>query len=145
MKHGPILAILVAAALPARTGEAHARPDPVEAWDRALIQGTWELVFAKDNGTVLKPDGNRITVTAGEWDAGGTKFQYRLRPRERPPQIDWEADGQLWKGIYRVTPQALHLCVSPPDRPRPDAFTTNPRDRRQFHIRKRVPSPKPAP
>jgi len=145
MKHGPIIAILIGATLPARTGEAHARPDPVEALDRALIQGTWELVFAKENGEVRKSDGNRITVTAGEWVSRDAKFQYRLRPREQPPQIDWHAEGQVWKGIYRLTPQALHLCIGPPGQPRPDAFTADPGDGRQLTIRKRVPSPKPNP
>ncbi len=105
-----------------------------------LLQGTWRLVSAWDNGVQGLANGNRVTVTLQEWTATGLTFNYRLDSARTPKQIDWVHKGQVWKGIYELTPDRLRLCVSPPGQSRPTEFVTRPGDRRQLHVRKRAPA-----
>lgn len=135
MSRLPHVVFALAAVSLVATSDNGIHPDMI---DRFLIQGTWELVSAADDGRAQASDGNRIVVQGDEWTAGSLKFKYRFWATERPKRIDWVCQKQVWKGIYDLTGDTMRLCVSPPDQPRPTEFVTKPGDRRQLHVRRRV-------
>jgi len=106
--------------------------------DELLILGTWELVWAVDDGVERQTDRNRITVAADGWTAGDNVFSYRMYPHTRPKHMDWKHAGQVYQGIYELDGQTLRLCVAPPGKPRPTEFETRPGDGRSLHLRRRV-------
>jgi uncharacterized protein (TIGR03067 family) len=107
--------------------------------DELLIQGTWELVSAKDNGVDFGTDRNRIVVAGSRWNAKGDSFTYRLFPHKRPKQVDWTLNGKLSEeGIYEFNGDILLLCLSKPGGPRPTEFETISGDGRRMHVRRRV-------
>jgi len=112
--------------------------------DELLILGTWELVWAIDDGVERQTDRNRIIVAVDAWTAGENVFSYRMYPHTRPKQIDWKLAGLVQRGIYELDGPTLRLCVAPPGKPRPSEFETRPGDGRSLHLRRRV-EPKQVP
>lgn len=129
------LAVLICVSF-ALMGLSSAHVPPHE--DELLILGTWELVWAIDDGVEQNTDRNRIIVAAGAWTAGDHVFSYRMYPRTQPKQIDWMLAGQVHRGIYELDGQTLRLCVAPLGKPRPSEFETRPGDGRSLHLRRRV-------
>lgn len=106
--------------------------------DEIFLQGTWELVSAKDDGVDLGTDGNRIVVAGKRWKARDETYSYSMFPNRRPKQIDWTCGGKNYAGIYELNADTLRLCFGLPGEPRPLEFDTIPGDGRRLHVRRRV-------
>lgn len=122
--------------------------------DVALLQGEWELVSAMSNGRQAPPEiirdyrrsthGDTTTMSMGNTlEAKGIVV---LDVTRRPKMIEYRvfggtrAAGTIELGIYEITRETLHVCVSKPGKLRPREFGTHEGDFRTCTVWKH---PKP--
>ena len=107
--------------------------------DERLILGAWELDSCISGGTKVETDLNKIFIDRISWRAKNSVFRYSLDESKSPKEVDWHLDGDVWRGIYKVTEDELTLCVgqSSSDR-RPTSFSSTKTNGYSLHVRKRV-------
>lgn len=126
MKQGRMLMALAAGLLVAADGPGR---------DEARLQGNWAWASAEFNGRrapredyadyrrVFRGD-QWINLAGGQPQQSGT---YRLDPTRSPKAIDLTyADGQVYRGIYKLEGDHLKTCIAVPGQERPTRFVSKP-------------------
>jgi len=131
--------ISVSMALLAATAIADDAKQQAVKKDRALYEGTWQVVALDVNGNVAKmEDAKKITVVNGSdgtWKllidgkeiGGGTST---IDPTQNPKTIDikiteGEGAGNLHRGIYEIGKNARKLCFADAGQDRPTRFSSD--------------------
>jgi uncharacterized protein (TIGR03067 family) len=115
----------------AGTAAPHAQP--------GTLDGTWTAVAAERDGKPADElKGNRLTFRGESFviqrdDRTVYKGTYRADHAKKPARIDFrnlegDAKGQRWRGIYRLEGDTLTIVDNAPDvtKPRPAQFATRP-------------------
>jgi uncharacterized protein (TIGR03067 family) len=107
--------------------------------DLELLQGTWRSITMVIDGRTIPAaalEHRRIIVIDDKYvvvdgDLTLRRGSIRIDPTTTPKQIDalpmdGHHAGKIDQGIFELTPGLLRLCWSPPGRPRPTDFTSEP-------------------
>ena len=88
--------------------------EPAKPDDQQLLQGTWTITSALWAGRPLpRLEGGTEEFKGDTIVLGGKgKVTYKLRPNEKPPQIDFIDFGGTNRGIYWLRGNRLTFCYS---------------------------------
>ena len=101
------------------------------------MQGTWNLVSAMEDGTVLPEDkvrqttivvkGNTFRFPGLADDATATAGTFKLDTTKNPKEMDsTSAEKEVSLGIYELEPGSYKVCFAPAGKPRPTDFSSEP-------------------
>lgn len=137
----------------AKAGKADAAPRKeanAVGSERKRMAGSWRLVGVETGGQqASKQELDQIVALdqLGKWkeqsDAGTTLAEgtSRINPAAKHRTLDWEVKGETntKRGIYEfVNADSWRVCFAPPDKDRPDRFTTSKKDGRVIWVFQRV-------
>jgi len=146
---------------PAKTPAARPTAPPLAPAGRATkttpagpptgLEGEWRMVSANFDGKPLAADmvkwctrttrGDNTVVMAGPQTM--LKARFALDPSKKPGAIDYVNlhggdKGKTQLGIYELIDDRLTICMSPPSKPRPEAFESSRGDGRSLTVWRRT-------
>jgi uncharacterized protein (TIGR03067 family) len=122
--------------------------DPASKNDLALMQGTWQLVSAMEDGKSLAEDKVKQTtiVVKGSTfrfpelaeDATSTAGTFTLDATKKPKEMDSiSAEQVVTLGIYEMKEDSYKVCFAPAGKSRPSEFASTPGSRHILQVWKR--------
>ncbi len=108
--------------------------------DRKQIEGTWRVVAVEVNGNkATEEDARKLTVVNGSdgtWSLISegkqiSKGTSTIDPTKKPKTIDFtptegEGKGKQHLGIYELGKNTRKMCFAPPEKERPNEFSSMP-------------------
>ena len=130
---GVLLCLVFATLTPAQDKEPAAKPD------QKMIQGSWTVVKAERNGSLIPEDIRkqiRVEIDGEVFriidSKGEDKAKFRLVQNTTPKGIDFlvgPEQNQVSPGIYRFEDGLLYLCWAKNGQPRPKEFATSEKEK----------------
>jgi uncharacterized protein (TIGR03067 family) len=116
--------------------------------DLDMMQGTWNLVSAMEDGKALPDDevkqttivvrGNSFRFPGLAEDATSKEGTFTLDATKNPKEIDsTSTDNEVSLGIYELEPDSYKICFAPAGKPRPTRFSSEPGSGQIFQVWKR--------
>ena len=143
-----IVAMLLSSTLAYAGGRT---PDPVVQKERERLQGTWQLVSAKEHGReinralaklfLMKIKGKTLTLEIEIPDAKEKivqKVTYHVDLKKRHKVLRFGPNGRNIRGIYRLEKDRLIICSREDGRGLPTDFTCKVGSHRSLLIWQRV-------
>jgi uncharacterized protein (TIGR03067 family) len=105
--------------------------------DLDLMQGTWNLVSAMENGKALPENevkqttivvkGNTFRFPGLAEDATARAGTFKLDATKNPREMDSTSDEkEVSLGIYEIESDSYKICFAPAGKPRPTKFSSEP-------------------
>jgi uncharacterized protein (TIGR03067 family) len=105
--------------------------------DLDVMQGTWNLVSAMEDGKALPEDhakqttivvkGNTFRFPGLAEDATAREGTFKLDTTKNPKEMDSiSTEEEVSLGIYELEPDSYKICFAPPGKPRPTRFNSEP-------------------
>lgn len=131
---------------PARTETPPATPGDTHLGKPSKLEGDWAMVAGVFSGAPMAKSMADLTerVTRGKLTtvlAGGShvmmKATFTIDESKTPHTIDYvnlegTNRGKAQAGIFELNGDSLEVCMSPPGKPRPAEFSSNPKDGRSY-------------
>ena len=105
--------------------------------DLDVMQGTWNLVSAMEDGQALSEDyvkqttivvkGNTFRFPGLAEDATAREGTFKLDATKNPKEMDSTSTAEeVSLGIYELEPDSYKICFAPAGKPRPTKFNSEP-------------------
>jgi uncharacterized protein (TIGR03067 family) len=117
-----------------------------EGGKKGILEGTWSIVSATENGKEeadVKDDkvvfaGDNVTVTTKKGEHKGT---FKIDPKKKTIDFtpsDGDQKGETFKGLYDLKKDKLTLCFAPPGQDRPTELKSDEGSGRILAVLKRA-------